>query len=69
MVNGGALVWDAIVSASSEAYGKLFLPVRAPGNWPQNFSKGLVMREKMSTGTGNTTVVFFSTPISVRVCR
>lgn len=23
----------------------------------------------MSTGTGKTTVVFFSTPISVRVCR
>src|SRR5579871_202100 len=27
------------------------------------------MPEKKSTGTGNTTVVFFSTPISVRVCR
>jgi hypothetical protein len=27
------------------------------------------MPEKKSIGTGNTTVVFFSTPISVRVCR
>lgn len=25
--------------------------------------------EKKSTGTGNTTVVFFSTPISVKVCK
>jgi len=29
----------------------------------------LVMRENMSTGTGKTRVVFFSTPISVNVCR
>jgi len=27
------------------------------------------MPEKKSTGTGNTTVVFFSTPISVNVCK
>jgi hypothetical protein len=39
------------------------------GALASDFSKDLVMREKMSTGTGKTTVVFFSTPISVNVCR
>jgi hypothetical protein len=39
------------------------------GALASDFSRSLVMREKMSTGTGKTTVVFFSTPISVRVCR
>ena len=29
----------------------------------------LVMVRKRSSGSGNTTVVFFSTPISVSVCR
>ena len=34
--------------------------------WPPS---SFCMPEKKSTGTGNTTVVFFSTPISVSVCR
>jgi len=37
------------------------------GPRPQTFSAALVMRENMSTGTGKTRVVFFSTPISVSV--
>jgi hypothetical protein len=32
-----------------------------PGASASDFSKTRVMREKMSTGTGKTTVVFFST--------
>ena len=39
------------------------------GALASDFSEALVMRENMSTGTGNTKVVFFSTPISVNVCR
>src|SRR5947207_8004383 len=34
-------------------------------SFPNNFC----MPEKKPTGTGKTTVVFFSTPISVKVCR
>src|SRR3979490_1654494 len=36
---------------------------------PSGFANIFCMPEKKSTGTGNTTVVFFSTPISVKVCR
>ncbi len=36
---------------------------------PYTFSSCFVMRENMSTGTGKTKVVFFSTPISVNVWR
>lgn len=39
------------------------------GAQAQTLSLALVMRENMSTGTGKTRVVFFSTPISVSVCR
>jgi hypothetical protein len=39
------------------------------GALASDFSKDLVMREKLSTGMGKMTVVFFSTPISVNVCR
>ncbi len=34
-----------------------------------NYAKSLLMSERIPTGTGKTTVVFFSTPISVSVCR
>ena len=34
-----------------------------------SFPKNFCIPEKKSTGTGKTTVVFFSTPISVSVCR
>jgi hypothetical protein len=36
---------------------------------PSGFANSFCMPEKKSTGTGKTTVVFFSTPISVNVCR
>ena len=37
--------------------------------WRYTFSGNLMIRENMSTGTGKTKVVFFSTPISVNVWR
>src|SRR5580704_8180648 len=36
---------------------------------PSGLANSFCIPEKKSTGTGKTTVVFFSTPISVRVCR
>src|ERR1017187_767037 len=43
----------------------VFAGAAAPFPLPSNFCSP----EKKSTGTGKITVVFFSTPISVRVCR
>ena len=45
----------------------LYFPAGAPGVGTP--ASNFCMPEKKSMGTGNTTVVFFSTPISVSVCR
>ncbi len=45
----------------------LYFPVGAPG--AGTLASNFCMPEKKSMGTGKTTVVFFSTPISVSVCR
>jgi hypothetical protein len=44
-------------------------PFAAAGGSPSCLANNFGILEKKSTGTGKTTVVFFSTPISVKVCR
>ena len=52
----------------TQAHTRLCVPLSArSGPYPQDF--WLIQFLRISIGTGKTTVVFFSTPISVRVCR
>jgi len=62
----------SVISVSCCAVGivigvDLYFPADAAG--VGTFASNFCMPEKKSIGTGNTTVVFFSTPISVSVCR
>ena len=62
----------SVISVSCCAVGMgscvdLYFPAGTPGAGTP--ASNFCMPEKKSIGTGNTTVVFFSTPISVSVCR
>ena len=63
-----------VISVSCCAVGMLssvdlYFSAAALGAAVDAFASNFCMPEKKSIGTGNTTVVFFSTPISVSVCR
>src|ERR1700733_7035434 len=79
--NASILPVPSVISVSSDvavaiSTSSWWVPVEAAqlfvaaGNAPPScLANNFGILEKKSTGTGNTTVVFFSTPISVNVCR